>query len=391
MTRRIISLLLCAVLVIGLLPTVVFAGDGQAINFSVDVTGIEGELPISFSAWYYGDGKEETPDENIQEGTIPLSKDGQLFFGLLGTLDKSYIPTDKVFLGVKINGNLIATPTTGSSYISIAGLSIQPEIMLDEGIYLLYFAADSTEETLCQNLRDYCIKNGIAIEFLFEDKQSDPSTATYKATVDETNAQYATTAYYGVKDGADKWRLTATSAPDGQVFDYWTGVSNEETFWDESWNSKDNPLNVELKQDVTFTPHFKQMDMSLLDVFKLNTLYVEADPNNGQVTPVIVQNETPGLYSNLITDSSCVCYLTFSVPNKLAEKDAAKFVVRLYAGDSVDESKALGRTEFIVGTLNAGNHYFKMRLDDIPNDMTQITAAVDFTTNAGARKTETRT
>ncbi len=62
-----------------------------------------------------------------------------------------------------------------------------------------------------------------------------------------------------------------------------------------------------------------------------------------------------------------------------------------YAGDSVDESKALGRTEFIVGTLNAGNHYFKMRLDDIPNDMTQITAAVDFTTNAGARKTETRT
>ena len=126
-------------------------------------------------------------------------------------------------------------------------------------------------------------------------------------------------------------------------------------------------------------------------VFKLNTLYVEADPNNGQVTPVIVQNETPGLYSNLITDSSCVCYLTFSVPNKLAEKDAAKFVVRLYAGDSVDESKALGRTEFIVGTLNAGNHYFKMRLDDIPNDMTQITAAVDFTTNAGARKTETRT
>ncbi len=102
MTRRIISLLLCAVLVIGLLPTVVFAGDGQAINFSVDVTGIEGELPISFSAWYYGDGKEETPDENIQEGTIPLSKDGQLFFGLLGTLDKSYIPTDKVFLGVKL-------------------------------------------------------------------------------------------------------------------------------------------------------------------------------------------------------------------------------------------------------------------------------------------------
>ena len=391
MTRRIVSLLLCAVLIIGLLPTVAFAEDSQSINFSVNITGLESELSIPFEAWYYGGGKEETPDENIQNGTIPLLKDGQLFFGVDGCLTKSGIPNNKTFLGVKINGELITPPVADSNFASLEGLDLQPEIWLDGDTYYFFFTADSSDEAACKNLRDYCVKNGITIEFLFEDKQCDPATATYKASVDKTNSQYVTTAYYGANNGADKWRLTASSAPDGQVFDYWTAASNEETLWDESWNSKDNPLNVELKQDVTFTPHFKQMDMSLLDVFKLNNLYVEADPNNGQVTPVIIQNETPGLYSNLITDSSCVCYLTFSVPNKLAEKDAAKFVVRLYAGDSVDESKALGRTEFIVGTLNAGNHYFKMRLDDIPNDMTQITAAVDFTTNAGARETETRT
>ena len=391
MTRRIVSLLLCAVLIIGLLPTVAFAEDSQSINFSVNITGLESELSIPFEAWYYGGGKEETPDENIQNGTIPLLKDGQLFFGVDGCLTKSDIPNNKTFLGVKINGELITPPVADSNFASLEGLDLQPEIWLDGDTYYFFFTADSSDEAACKNLRDYCVKNGITIEFLFEDKQCDPATATYKASVDKTNSQYVTTAYYGANNGADKWRLTASSAPDGQVFDYWTAASNEETFWDESWNSKDNPLNVELKQDVTFTPHFKQMDMSLLDVFKLNNLYVEADPNNGQVTPVIIQNETPGLYSNLITDSSCVCYLTFSVPNKLAEKDAAKFVVRLYAGDSVDESKALGRTEFIVSTLNAGNHYFRMRLDDIPNDMTQITAAVDFTTNAGARETETRT
>lgn len=66
-------------------------------------------------------------------------------------------------------------------------------------------------------------------------------------------------------------------------------------------------------------------------------------------------------------------------------------MVRLYSGDSVNESKALGRTEFIVSKLNAGNHYFQMRLDDIPNDMTQITAAVDFSSDAGVRETQTRT
>lgn len=394
MTRRIISLLLCAVLIIGLLPTIAFAENEQSIDFSTKVTGLEDPLKISFTAWYYdSDEEEEDCIEDIQ-ANIPLSYcEGMLFTGIIGTLSISDIPTNKVFLGVKINGNLITAPESGTNYTTLEGLNVQPRIRIrtDKNIYSFYLTADIDEEEDCQNLRDYCVKNGVSVEFLFEDKQTEPSTATYKATVDETNAQYATTAYYGVNDGADKWRLTVTSAPDGQVFDYWTAVSNEETFWNESWNNKDNPLNVELKQDVTFTPHFKQMDMSLLDVFKLNEIYVEADPNNGQVTPEIVQNETPGLYSNLITDSSCVCYLTFSVPNKLAEKDAAKFVVRLYAGDSVDESKALGRTEFIVSKLNAGDHYFRMRLDDIPNDMTQITAAVDFTTNAGARKTETRT
>ena len=396
MTRRIISILLCAVLLLGVLPTTAFAEDTSSVSFSVSSTGITQTLiEPPYYAWYYGEQGEQV-DTVIEGDSIPIVKDGREFFGLGGIeLTKASIPADKVFLGVKINGAFIEAPTkkNSSNTVTLEGLEITPKLKTDRKFktYTFSFIADCTKAEQCQNLREYCLANGITIEFLFEDKESDPINATYKATVDEANAQYATTAYYGVNDGADKWRLTAASAPNGQVFDYWTAVSNEETFWNESWNSKDNPLNVELKQDVTFTPHFKQMDMSLLDVFKLNNLYVEADPNNGQVTPVLVENEKPGLYSNLITDSSCVCYLTFSVPNKLAEKDAAKFVVRLYAGDSVDESKALGRTEFIVGTLNAGNHYFKMRLDDIPNDMTQITAAVDFTTNAGARETETRT
>ena len=396
MTRRIISILLCAVLLLGVLPTTAFAEDTSSVSFSVSSTGITQTLiEPPYYAWYYGEQGEQV-DTVIEGDSIPIVKDGREFFGLGGIeLTKASIPADKVFLGVKINGAFIEAPTkkNSSNTVTLEGLEITPKLKTDRKFktYTFSFIADCTKAEQCQNLREYCLANGITIEFLFEDKESDPINATYKATVDEANAQYATTAYYGVNDGADKWRLTAASAPNGQVFDYWTAVSNEETFWDESWNSKDNPLNVELKQDVTFTPHFKQMDMSLLDVFKLNNLYVEADPNNGQVTSAIIQNENPKLYSNLITDSSCVCYLTFSVPNKLAEKDAAKFVVRLYAGDSVDESKALGRTEFIVGQLNAGNHYFKMRLDDIPNDMTQVTAAVDFTTNAGARETETRT
>ena len=396
MTRRIISILLCAVLLLGVLPTAAFAEDASSVSFSVSSTGITQTLiEPPYYAWYYGEQGEQV-DTVIEGDSIPIVKDGREFFGLGGIgLTKASIPADKVFLGVKINGAFIEAPTkkNSSNTVTLEGLEITPKLKTDRKFktYTFSFIADCTKAEQCQNLREYCLANGITIEFLFEDKESDPINATYKATVDEANAQYVTTAYYGVNDGADKWRLTAASAPNGQVFDYWTAVSNEETFWDESWNSKDNPLNVELKQDVTFTPHFKQMDMSLLDVFKLNNLYVEADPNNGQVTSAIIQNENPKLYSNLITDSSCVCYLTFSVPNKLAEKDAAKFVVRLYAGDSVDESKALGRTEFIVGTLNAGNHYFKMRLDDIPNDMTQVTAAVDFTTNAGARETETRT
>ena len=389
MSRRIVSILLCIVLMIGLLPTVVFAEDVQSINFSID-TGVEGLIEPPFYARY------QTRVKYAIEGNSFLAeRDGYPFFGLsIIKFPKANIPSNMNFLGVEINGVLISPPVQAntSNTVTLEGLKIKPKLTLTaKPEYTFTFAATSTNQAEKENLCEYCIKNGINIRFVFEEKPADPSTATYVASVDAENSQYVTTAYYGASNGADKWRLTATSAPDGQVFDYWTAVSNEETFWDESWNSKDNPLNVELKQDVTFTPHFKQMDMSLLDVFKLNNLYVEADPNNGQVTPAIIQNQTPGLYSNLITDSSCVCYLTFSVPNKLAEKDAAKFVVRLYAGDSVDESKALGRTEFIVGTLNAGNHYFKMRLDDIPNDMTRITAAVDFTTNAGARETETRT
>ena len=389
MTRRIIAILLCAVLMIGLLPTIAFAEGDESISFSVKA-GLDTLVSPPFYARYLNGQIEE-----ITGNVIPSQRDGACFSGINTIRFKeSDIPSNISFLGVKINGKLIAPPTqpNKSNTVSLEGLTLAPKLSMNKKReYLFIFAVAKADQAQCENLRDYCVKNGIEIEFLFEEKPSDPINATHKATVDETNAQYVTTAYYGANDGADKWRLTAASAPDGQVFDYWTAVSNEEAFWDESWNSKDNPLNVELKQDVTFTPHFKQMNMSLLDVFKLNDLYVEADPNNGQVEPVIVQNEKPGLYSNLITDSSCVCYLTFSVPNKLAEKDAAKFVVRLYAGDSVDESKALGRTEFIVGQLNAGNHYFKMRLDDIPNDMTQVTAAVDFTTNAGARETETRT
>lgn len=389
MSRRIVSILLCIVLMIGLLPTVVFAEDVQSINFSID-TGVEGLIKPPFYARY------QTKVKYAIEGNSFLAeRDGYPFFGLsIIKFSKADIPSNMNFLGVEINGVLISPPvqTNTSNTVTLEGLKIKPKLTLTaKPEYTFTFAATSTNQAEKENLCEYCIKNGINIRFVFEEKPADPSTATYVASVDAEDSQYVTRAYYGASNGADKWRLTATSAPDGQVFDYWTAVSNEETFWDESWNSKDNPLNVELKQDVTFMPHFKQMDMSLLDVFKLNNLYVEADPNNGQVTPAIIQNQTPGLYSNLITDSSCVCYLTFSVPNKLAEKDAAKFVVRLYAGDSVDESKALGRTEFIVGTLNAGNHYFKMRLDDIPNDMTRITAAVDFTTNAGAREAETRT
>ena len=389
MSRRIVSILLCIVLIIGLLPTVVFAEDVKSINFSID-TGVEGLIKPPFYARY-----QTTVKDPINNGdSFPAEKDGYPFFGLsIIKFQKANIPSNMNFLGVEINGVLISPPvqTNTSNTVTLEGLNIKPKLTLNPNDYAFTFAAHSKNEADKKNLCEYCIKNGINIRFVFEEKPADPNTATYVASVDAEDSQYVTRAYYGASNGADKWRLTATSTPDGQVFDYWTAASNEETFWDESWNNKDNPLNVELKQNVTFTPHFKQMDMSLLDVFKLNNLYVEADPNNGQVTPAIIQNQTPGLYSNLITDSSCVCYLTFSVPSKLAEKDAAKFVVRLYAGDSVDESKALGRTEFIVGTLSAGNHYFKMRLDDIPNDMTQITAAVDFTTNAGARETETRT
>lgn len=389
MTRRIVSILLCIVLMIGLLPTVVFAEDVKSINFSID-TGVEGLIEPPFYARY----QTKVKDPIYNGDSFPAEKDGYPFFGLsIIKLQKANIPSNMNFLGVEINGVLISPPvqTNTNNTVILEGLNIKPKLALNLNDYAFSFTANSKNEADKKNLCEYCIKNGINIRFVFEEKPADPSTATYVASVDAEDSQYVTRAYYGASNGADKWRLTASGAPDGQDFDYWTAASNEETFWDESWNSKDNPLNVELKQNVTFTPHFKQMDMSLLDVFKLNNLYVEADPNNGQVTPAIIQNQTPVLYSNLITDSSCICYLTFSVPSKLAEKDAAKFVVRLYAGDSVDESKALGRTEFIVGTLNAGNHYFKMRLDDIPNDMTQITAAVDFTTNAGAREPETRT
>ncbi len=59
-------------------------------------------------------------------------------------------------------------------------------------------------------------------------------------------------------------------------------------------------------------------------------------------------------------------YLTFSAPKQFAGKTIQLPVVRLYSGNSVDESKALGRTEFIANKLNAGNHYFKMRLTISP-------------------------
>ena len=71
MSRRIVSILLCIVLIIGLLPTVVFAEDVKSINFSID-TGVEGLIKPPFYARY-----QTTVKDPINNGdSFPAEKDG---------------------------------------------------------------------------------------------------------------------------------------------------------------------------------------------------------------------------------------------------------------------------------------------------------------------------
>lgn len=382
--RRSIAVLLCILLVLSLFPVNALASDNDCI-FTVE--GIPESIAYSIKA-VYTDDDEETEDFPVTDGQFPLtvSNGDRYFYRLIFTLAKveGFELKNMVFKDYNLSAD--------NSFIDFSDANIWATMELSETAQNYTISIDCAEayEEDCIPVAQYI--NGSRFIFSIVEKEADPGTASAKAIPDEEWKDNISTAYYGKdEDGADKWKVSADIIPDAQSFDYWGAATEDGNPYDLGGHEKENPLKLSLKQTVVFTPHFKPMDISLLGNFKLNEIYVEADPNNGQVTPKIVQNQTPGLFSSLITDSSCICYLAFSLPNSLPENDTAKFVVRLYSGDSVNESKALGRTEFIVSKLNAGNHYFQMRLDDIPNDMTQITAAVDFSSDAGVRETQTRT
>lgn len=380
--RRSIAVLLCILLVLSLLPIQIFASDNDC---AFTVEGIPESIDYSVKA-VYTDTKKNTEDYSITNGQFPLKKDGKFFYQLVFSLPKvaGLELKNVAFKDYKLSADNSSISFTGN------GIRAQMRWAEDAQNYTVGIYCTLAMEKFCTPAAQYI--DGSSFTFAIEEKEANPSTASSKAIPDAEWKDNINTTYYGKdEDGADKWKVSADIIPDAQNFDYWSAATNDGNPYDLGGHEKENPLKLSLKADVIFTPHFKPMDISLLGNFKLNEIYVGADPTNGQVTPEIVQNQTPSLYSKLITDSSCVCYLTFSLPSNLPENDTAKFVVRLYSGNSVDESKALGRTEFIANKLNAGNHYFKMRLDDIPNDMTQITAAVDFSSDAGVRETQTRT
>lgn len=394
MLKRVTALFLSILLVFSILPMQVFAIDNIVYSVSPCPEGVTYSASVKYTRGRSASGKSDSKYQPA-DGSFSFTNTYNKKVGYAQQIAFSVNDTESLTLNGILFGDHRVDNNTPNITIDANGQIINVELepaKENEGVYgRIIIASKTTTEANCTAFAE--LVNGENFTFLFADKPVDPSKATYKATVSTDAEAYAVATYYGsTENGADKWQMEATGVPAvGQGFAYWSAVDNDGNEYDLGEHKNDNPLKVELTQDITFTPHFKPMDASLLSGLKLNEIYVEADPNNGQVTPVIVQNETPGLYSNLITDSSCICYLAFSLPSSLPENDTAKFVVRLYAGDSVDESKALGRTEFIANKLNAGNHYFKMRLDDIPNDMTQITAAVDFSSDAGVRETQTRT
>lgn len=155
MTRRIISILLCAVLLLGVLPTTAFAEDTSSVSFSVSSTGITQTLiEPPYYAWYYGEQGEQV-DTVIEGDSIPIVKDGREFFGLGGIeLTKASIPADKVFLGVKINGAFIEAPTkkNSSNTVTLEGLEITPKLKTDRKFktYTFSFIADCTKAEQCQ-------------------------------------------------------------------------------------------------------------------------------------------------------------------------------------------------------------------------------------------------
>ena len=378
--KRTTAIILCLLLIFSILPIQVFAIDTIAFN----VTGIPSEVTYTANAGYSGGGNKTRKDAT--NGSFPFTSTYR---------KKTYYAQALVF----------TLPDTEN--VTLNGVEFG-DYKLDLGDEALEFSIDTANimamllpgrvsitcvnanQTNCEIFANFI--NNKTFAFSFVEKPKDPSAANHKAIVADTAADFATATYYGLDDaGADKWKLQAIAAPDGQEFDYWSAVAADDTEFALTEQKNDNPLSVALTQDVTFTPHFKTMDVSLLDKFKLTELYVGADPSSGQVEPALIQNQVPVLASKLITDSSCIAYVTFSLPSNLPENDTAKFVLRLYAGASIDESKALGRAEFVASKIHAGNHYFKLQLNNIPVDLSQITAAVDFTSNAGKRELQTRT
>lgn len=378
--KRTTAIILCLLLIFSILPIQVFAIDTIAFN----VTGIPSEVTYTANAGYSGGGKNTRKDAT--NGSFPFTSTYKKKTYYAKSLTFTLPDTENVTLNGVEFGDYKLDLGDEALEFSIDTANIMAMLLPGQ----VSITCVNANQINCEIFANFI--NNKTFAFSFVEKPKDPSAANHKATVADTAADFATTTYYGLDDaGADKWKLQAIAAPDGQEFDYWSAVAADDTEFALTEQKNDNPLSVALTQDVTFTPHFKAMDVSLLDKFKLTELYVGADPSSGQVEPALIQNQVPVLASKLITDSSCIAYVTFSLPSNLPENDTAKFVLRLYAGASIDESKALGRAEFVASKIHAGNHYFKLQLNNIPVDLSQITAAVDFTSNAGKRELQTRT
>ena len=230
MKKRILSLLLVLVMLLGLLPTVALAADGD-INLIIDLSGCKAADIVSANAPADKDGN--TAIAAGQKNTFaytanPTSKVGEITVTFSSSVN---VPS------WKINGVSVESKYPPAKRYKLDGASLRAAFYKDsDGICQLNIAISKRSTAGTWTL---------VPEFAGSENK-------YTATAVSSDSAQGTASASAVDGQAETYMLTAT-AVEGYSFDHWiegTGADAKEV--------KDNPYKVTLTKNETYTAYFRE-------------------------------------------------------------------------------------------------------------------------------------